>query len=121
MQLAVRLDKRPGESHMAFGQKKKWNGSTEASLNSQNPLSWSCPNTIIIETFLQLIIEFVNMQLAHRHDERPGESYEALDEKNIIIICSSLRRGWLVRVRCAFLSLWLKPLSVQTAGSHTHK
>ena len=43
MQLAVRLDKRPGESHMAFGQKKKveWlnRGVTELSESSQLVLS----------------------------------------------------------------------------------
>ena len=32
-------------------------------------------------TCLHQLIEFVNMQLAHRHDERPGESYVALDGK----------------------------------------
>ena len=32
-------------------------------------------------TCLHQLIELVNMQLAYRHDERPGESYEALDGK----------------------------------------
>ena len=32
-------------------------------------------------TCLHQLIEFANMQLAYRHDERPGESYEALDGK----------------------------------------
>ena len=32
---------------------------------------------------LHQLIEFANMQLAYRHDERPGESYEALDGKNL--------------------------------------
>ena len=32
-------------------------------------------------TVLHKLIEFVNMQLAYRHDERLGESYEALDGK----------------------------------------
>ena len=34
-----------------------------------------------MEDVFALINQFVNMQLAYRHDERPGESYEALDGK----------------------------------------
>ena len=34
-----------------------------------------------VDDIFAFFIEFVNMQLAHRHDERPGESYMALDGK----------------------------------------
>ena len=33
-------------------------------------------------TCLHQLIEFANTQLAYRHDEQPGESYEALDAKS---------------------------------------
>ena len=35
----------------------------------------------VVKTCLHQLIEFDNIQLAYRHDERPGESYEALDGK----------------------------------------
>ena len=34
-------------------------------------------------TCLHELIKFANMQLAYRHDERPGESYKALDGKKM--------------------------------------
>ena len=40
-------------------------------------------------TCLHQLIEFANMQLAYRHDERPGESYEALDGKINAIVSHS--------------------------------
>jgi hypothetical protein len=43
-------------------------------------------------TCLHHLIEFPNMQLAYRHDERPGESYEALDgKKRISLNCDNLQ------------------------------
>ena len=54
-------------------------------------------------TCLHQLIEFANMQLAYRHDERPGESYEALDGKKINLHVSTTR--WDFRVQgksCGF-------------------
>ena len=39
------------------------------------------------------LIEFANMQLAYRHDERPGESYETLEK---------IKRGLMVRLKESF-------------------
>ena len=51
-------------------------------------------------TSLHQLIKFLNMQLAHRHDERPGESYEALGGKK-------LRSGiWLYSQRPGRLACW---------------
>ena len=53
-------------------------------------LYWSCLSSLLKSTIVKMhdvfalinhLIEFVNMQMAYRHDERPGESYEALDGK----------------------------------------
>ena len=57
-------------------------------------LYWSCLSSLLKSTIVKMddvfalinhLIEFVNMQLAYRHDERPGESYEALDGKKRLL------------------------------------
>ena len=52
-------------------------------------------------TCLHQLIEFANMQLAYRHDERPGESYKALDGKKLFMR-TKWEEGVLVAVLLVF-------------------
>ena len=53
-------------------------------------------------TCLHQLIEFANMQLAYRHDERPGESYKALDGKKAVYE-NKVGRGCF---GCGFACFW---------------